>query len=162
MDFRMITGKQVAAFLKKWHLPILLAVVGIAILLFPGAKQEDAEVDDTRIQTWISPEQKMEEILSHVAGAGSVRVMLTLKNDGHTEYQTDEEYFTDDGREEKRTETVFRSDDALVRYKTYPEYLGAVVLCQGGDDPKVCLKLIDAVCSLTGLTSDKITVLKMK
>ncbi len=149
--------------LGKLKYTLLLAAAGIGILLLPN-DVTPAPVPEESIPaiTEADAERKIEEILSQVQGAGKVKVMLTLKNDGFTEYQTDTDESTDGEREEIKTQTVFHQDTALVRYHTFPEYLGAVVVCQGGDSPKVCLELVKAVCSLTGLTSDKITVLKMK
>ena len=39
---------------------------------------------------------------------------------------------------------------------------GAVIVCQGADDPEVRLNVTNAVAAYTGLGSDKITVMKMK
>ena len=39
---------------------------------------------------------------------------------------------------------------------------GAVIVCQGAEDAKARLDIIRAVYSYTGLSSDKITVLKMR
>jgi hypothetical protein len=38
---------------------------------------------------------------------------------------------------------------------------GAVIICEGAEDPQVRLSLLQAVRSYTGLTSDRITILKM-
>lgn len=38
---------------------------------------------------------------------------------------------------------------------------GVVVVCQGADNAKVKLEIINAVSSYTGYSSDKITILKM-
>lgn len=149
--------------LGKLKYTLLLAAIGIGLLLLPANSTRTPAVEEIPpVVTEADAEKQMEEILSQVQGAGRVEVMLTLKNDGFTEYQTDTDERMDGEREEIKTQTVFHQDAALVRYHTLPEYLGAVVVCQGGDSPKVCLELVKAVCSLTGLTSDKITVLKMK
>ncbi|HNY00238.1 MAG TPA: hypothetical protein PKN39_05590 [Oscillospiraceae bacterium] len=39
---------------------------------------------------------------------------------------------------------------------------GAVVVCAGADDARVRLEITDAVCAYTGLTSDRVTVLKIE
>ena len=46
--------------------------------------------------------------------------------------------------------------------KMYPVYQGAVVVCQGAGNSQVRLTVIDAVSVLTGLSSDKISVVKWK
>lgn len=45
---------------------------------------------------------------------------------------------------------------------TAPTYQGAIVVCQGADDPGVKLALVQAVASVTGLGTDQITVVKMR
>ena len=50
----------------------------------------------------------------------------------------------------------------LTREVTYTVYQGAVVACQGADSAQVRLEIVRAVASLTGLGSDKITVIKLK
>ena len=55
-----------------------------------------------------------------------------------------------------------RSEKGLVRQINPPEYLGAVVLCQGADNAAVKLAIVEAVSKATGLSTDRITVLKMK
>ena len=51
---------------------------------------------------------------------------------------------------------------SLVRQRAAPSYRGAIILCQGADDPTVRYSLIQAVASITGLRTDRITVVKMK
>ena len=41
-------------------------------------------------------------------------------------------------------------------------YAGAVVVCDGADSAVVRLRIVQAVSALTGLGSDKISVIKMK
>jgi hypothetical protein len=40
--------------------------------------------------------------------------------------------------------------------------MGAVIVCQGADKPVVRLAIVEAVADATGLSTDTITVLKMK
>ena len=50
----------------------------------------------------------------------------------------------------------------VVQSIVYPEYQGALVLCEGADRAGVRLAVIEAVSSLTGLGSNKIAVVKLK
>ena len=94
---------------------------------------------------------------------GKVEVMLTECQGAETLYQTDIQQSPDSIREDTvLTSDAQRQDHGLVRQVNPPVYLGAVVVCQGGDSPKVRLAVVKAVMSVTGLSSDKITVLKMK
>ena len=49
----------------------------------------------------------------------------------------------------------------VTKTKSAP-YLGAVVVCDGADSATVRLRIMQAVSALTGLGSDKISVIKMK
>ena len=55
-----------------------------------------------------------------------------------------------------------REEEGLVRQVNPPVYLGALIVCQGGDNPTVKLSIVEAVMDITGLSSNQITVLKMK
>lgn len=148
--------------LGKLRYALLLAIIGIAIIVMPAENKAEPEPATNPKVIEKNIEQRMEEILSRVNGAGDVCVMLTEKNEGRVEYQTDTEEFRNGDQTEIRSETVFGTQDALIRSRTSPDYLGAVIVCEGGDRPEVCLELVNATCALTGLTSDKVTVLKMK
>ena len=92
-----------------------------------------------------------------------VRVLLTQREGERTVYQTDEDS-TSSGI---RSDTVLlngsdRSQTGLVQQVNPPTYLGAVIVCQGADSASVRLAIVSAVGSVTGLSTDKITVLKMK
>ena len=88
---------------------------------------------------------------------------LTQREGERTVYQTDE----DSASSGVRSDTVLlngsdRSQTGLVRQVNPPTYLGAVIVCQGADSASVRLAIVSAVGSVTGLSTDKITVLKMK
>ena len=74
---------------------------------------------------------------------------------------------TNQDAEGKRVTTVTvsdaqRNENGLIRQVISPKYRGAVIVCQGADDPVVQLAIVEAVSSTTGLGSDRISVLKMK
>ena len=149
----------------KGKIAILLAAVGVLIMLIPtgGRSEEYASKDIVEQDNEVlNTEKRMAEILSEIDGAGTVSVMLTERNDGRIEYQVNSDSLKDGDRAEHRKETVFVASEPLICSKVYPEYRGAVVISEGADNPDVCLELVKAVCALTGLTSDKVSVVKMK
>lgn len=159
-----VDGKQsLIELLKNYRYVLLVLLVGLVLMFFP--KDEGQEV---QIQTAITEEEKglqerLAEILSHVSGAGSVEVLLTQATGEETRYQFDEDL----SGEETHRDTVLitdaeRTEAGLIRQVNPPSYLGAIILCQGADDANVRLSIVKAVMSVTGLTSDHITVLKMK
>ena len=48
----------------------------------------------------------------------------------------------------------------MVTQETYPQYRGALVVCEGGGNDAVRLQVIAAVSALTGLGSDRIAVVR--
>ena len=111
----------------------------------------------------------MEEILGQISGVGQVRVMLTADTDGERQLARDTEltYRGEPTAPEDysaRSETVLtdsgEGDAPVVTQRVYPTYRGALVVCQGGDQPQVRLAVTEAVSALTGLSADRIAVAK--
>ncbi len=149
----------------RWALVVLLA--GLFLLALPGGGDVPAEIPEETASREESLQQQLEEILGQLAGAGKVRVLLTQSTGERTHFQTDEESTRRQDSTEIRQETVLTTDGSrqeipLICRVDPPVYLGAVVLCQGADSASVRLAVVEAVGTATGLTADKITVLKMK
>lgn len=161
--------KQLAAeWIKKYRLAVIGILAGLLLLSMPrSVPKEPSQTpapEQPREQTL---QQQLEEMLSRVDGAGRVKVLLTAASGQRIHYQTDEDssYTADSG--DLRKETVLitgtsREQTGLVQRIDPPVYMGAVVLCQGADRASVRLALTDAVKTATGLTADKISILKMK
>ena len=92
---------------------------------------------------------------------------MTLETGTSYQYQSDVQTRVKGEESEVEKETVFMSNgngkEVPVTVKTiYPTYQGALILCQGADSAAVRLNIVNAVSNLTGLGSDKISVIKMK
>lgn len=165
--------KEFLSRLGKYKLAILIAAVGIVIFLLPiGKKSDDVQKEEilteqVKERYEISEEERISSILSSVEGVGSVRVMLTVKDEGVTKFQTDKKCTTSTEQTQSEETTVLIGSgssvqEPLISQKTVPQYLGALIVCRGGDDPAVRFSLTEALCSLTGLRANQITILKMK
>ena len=109
-----------------------------------------------------SLERRLEALLSQIAGAGQVRVLLTEDTGRETVYQTDTQTDADSLREDTViVEDSARTETGLVRRTLEPSYRGAVILCQGADAPGVKLAIVEAVRCVTGLGADRISVQKL-
>ena len=107
-------------------------------------------------------EQRLEQLLGHIEGAGDVQVLLTEESGRETLYQTDIQTDTDRRTEDTvLVEDATRTETGLVRQTVEPKYRGAVILCQGADAPSVKLAIVEAVRCVTGLGADQISVQKM-
>ena len=141
----------------------MIFLAGIVLMLFPTADSKKTEQQPTHVQEQaetVRLEEQLSELLSQLAGAGKVQVLLTEATGQQTVYQENRDI-------SQQSSTVILSDstrgqEGLVCQVNPPTYLGAVVLCQGADLPSVRLSITEAVSNATGLGYHKITVLKMK
>lgn len=168
MDYRGIVN-HLKEHGKKYCIPALILLLGIILMTLPAKEKKEVVPVQTEEQSisQMDLQGALEDILCMIQGAGKVRVLLTVAAGEQTLYQTDEDMQTNGESESIRQDTVLLTDSAreeagLIRQIIPPIYQGAVILCQGADSAAVRLAIIQAVASATGLTSDKITVLKMK
>jgi len=155
--------------LKKYRYALVIVLTGIILLTIPDKKAEDANVITSEPTKTVQPglEESLCAILSLIDGAGKTEVLLTQAQGEQILYQADEDISSGSHSTEQRRDTVLitgdnRMETGLVKQVISPQYRGAVVVCQGAEDPKVCLAIVEAVMCVTGLTSDRIMVLKMK
>ncbi len=154
---RLKLPEKAGTFFKKYGFAIAVVLVGLVLMGLPGEKETPSPVQLQPAEQEVTLQEQLETVLQQLSGAGKVRVLLTQAAGSETKYQTQGE----------NDQTVVITDSqrnqiGLIRQVIGPEYLGAVVLCQGGNDPSVRLAIVDAVSKLTGLGADKISVLKMK
>ena len=167
MDRMTLVGKLPGWLKNYWYIFLIL---GAGLLLMALPESGDAESAPAAVPEAAeeeSLETRLEKILSRVEGAGRVYVMLSERTGESISYQTDEELSEGPDSSTRRSDTVIvsssdRSEQGLVRQVNPPVYLGAVIVCQGGDDPQVRLAIVEAVSDVTGLGADRISVLKMK
>lgn len=161
-----LTGK-ITGFVSKYRYVILVLVIGIALMLIPfGSKKSETAVTPAISKEEPDITDQLTKILSQIDGAGKVSVMLTVKTGQSSVYQNDEDITSGDGGS-IRQDTVIITDEnrvqsGLVQHVLAPEYRGAIVVCEGADKPEVRLHIIEAVARVTGLGTDRISVLKMK
>ena len=161
----IVTPKSIAQKLETFKYPALILLLGLALILWPSKQRQPEASVPLPVQAESAPsvESQMEEILSCIDGAGQVRVLLTRRTGDETVYQTDETGAKGPDSESRSVTTVKAGSDApVVRQTVYGQYRGALIVCQGADSPAVRLQLVNAVAGLTGLPTDRITVIKMK
>ena len=167
MDLKALHNKLKGSISNYKYVFIVLAV-GLLLMLIPNGKhaEKDNEAKEVPLKQ-ISQEEKIAGILKHIQGVGEVQVLLSTENTGETVYQTDSDTSTGNGSSNQRDDTVIltdadRNQSALIKSSGSPIYRGAVVVCQGGDKAAVKLAVTQAVIKATGLSAERICVLKMK
>ena len=153
--------RKAQAFLGKYRYAFLVLLVGVALMLLPsGTKDQpqEAKGEELNLQSQDIKEE-LTQILSLIQGVGKVQVMLTVEEGEKTLYQSDEGA---SGNDTVIITDGSRVESGLVQQVIPMKYRGAVIVCQGADSPAVRLSVIEAVAKVTGLKTDRITVLKMK
>ena len=122
-----------------------------------GEDEPLSDLEKYEIQT----EQKLEELLSTMDGAGQVRVMLTWE--GSSERQVEKDRISNvDSVEE---ETIYQENDSgkypYVVSWTNPKVTGVLVIAEGGGNTKVKAEILEAVQALFGIEPHKIKIMKM-
>ncbi len=149
---------------SRYKYALVVVLVGVLLLLLPEGKENPSGETPTVQQPTLCAqelEQKLERILSRVEGAGQVSVALTVKEGPRQVLARDVEQ-----RQEETVQEYVLISQGSGRQNTValqtvaPIYQGALVVCDGGEDPVVRLQVLEGVRVLTGLSSDKISVSK--
>ncbi len=160
---------------KKYRYALLIAAVGVLLMLIPGRQSAASQqaAGSSRGEEPFSldrTEEKMESILSQIEGAGKLKIMLTLASASQLQLAADADRSmtaSADGSSRIRQEIVkvntgSGTQEVIVVGEVCPVYQGALVVCQGADDSSVRLAITEAVSALTGLGSDRISIVKWK
>ena len=171
---RTRTAKVLAQVLGKYKYVLLVIAAGVICLAWPSAREAvtpEAEISETGSGDGLdSLQQEMEEILGKISGVGQVQVMLTLDRGSESVLAEDttlsysgQTQAPDDYNRSSETVVLSKSgsgDNVVVTQEVYPQFRGALVVSEGGGDPAVQLTVTAAVSALTGLGSDRISVLE--
>ena len=163
-------GQRWKTLLGTYRWALLVVAVGALLMALPtgsgrSAGEGAAEVSAGTAENFDLEgfEQRLAEALSRVDGAGETRVLLTVADDGRRELARDQEQ--SDGRQTSTVVTVGAGSgrqEVVALRTTTPHFRGALVVCPGGEDPQVRLRLIQSLSALTGLGADRISVCKRR
>ena len=169
-------------------LGILLMVIYIPVG-DRAPKEEEAEVSDNlekveennsyNKEYVLDMENKLKTVLENVEGVGQVQVFITLWaskesilcKDSPYEQTTNVNTDNNGVREENSTytnevNTVLVEKDGntepIVLKEIEPEIKGVIVICNGGNNERVKMDILEAVEAVFGISSNKVKVMKMK
>lgn len=157
-----------------------LAVITVGVLLLLSAKvpisepakEEGAQTEAAfDLQTF---QQSVADSLAQIEGAGRVEVLLSLEAGEESVYASDVSQSSQSagGSSDSTSETYqstmsilsdgsYGETPVLIKSK-YPTFRGAVILCEGADSDTVRLQIVQAVSALCGISSDHISISKLK
>lgn len=169
MDIKRLAEKAFGI-VKKYKYAAILVLIGVLLMTLPSLtenEEEGKEYVQATHDSEIDICKQITDILANVKGVGDVDVMVAVASGEETIYQTDDRITQGNDNAVTQRDTIIitdaqRTQTGLVKQVNTATYKGAIVVCEGADSPAVRLAVIDAVSKVTGLSSDKISVLKMK
>ncbi len=135
---------------------IIILIIGVFLMTFMPEDVEKKEVHDTlNIQ---EQEERLENILSKINGAGKVEVMITYYGSSQTSiaYETKSEVEEKSRQTDKRA--VMSGNSPVVIQELYPKVKGVIVVAQGADDIGVKRALREAVTAAMGVGASDVCV----
>lgn len=149
----------------KYQYALLIMVLGVVLMLLPSGHGRDSppeEKEKLAAEQFDLDrfEQRLERTLSEVEGAGETRVVLTLDSGSRRVLAQDMERDREGGGS-SAVVTVGRGsgqEDVVPLQTLAPKFRGVLVVCPGGGNPQVKLRLTEALTALTGLRAGQIAI----
>ena len=138
----MLQGKNLGKWLSDKRIVKIAVIIGTAAVLLIGLSSLidfSGNEKDNSDRYAAKTESHLLEIISQISGVGEAKIFLTMDNSGENVYL-------------KNTDTKTKSIEPKVR--------GVVVVCDGGDDPIVVSRVMDAVTKSLNISSDKVCITK--
>jgi len=155
---------------KKAFLIVLFGICGIILIflseLFPEKESVIPQKSKTEIhEDETELESKIEDAVSKINGTGKTDVTITFdsskeifyaenfsETNRNSETDKESEIVTIEGENGEET-VVIKTNEAKIR--------GVLVVCEGGKNPLVREKIIEAICALLDISSNKVSVAEM-
>ena len=155
---------------KKNVLIVSLGFIGIFLIfiseIIPEKEKEIIKTPfDLPSGFELELEKRLEEAVSQISGAGKTDITITLDSSKEYFYAKNSSENIDDSETEKESELVIlegaEGEEPIVLKTDEAKIRGVLVVCEGGNDPLVCEKILEAICALLDIPSNKVSVAKM-
>ena len=159
---------------KVKHIQIYIAI-GLAVIIaliyfstvFNKPKESSSTKDDNISKEFSSSleyvdylENKLENVLTKVKGAGDVEVIITLEKGFEYVYVTEEETRTTSNGTTVTTSTVVLVDgQPVLEEEIYPIINGLVVVASGADNINVKMNILSVIQTVIDIDNSKINIL---
>ena len=153
--------------LKK-YLPLMVGIVGIAIVLLTGrsdkAEGNARQTNDTEELFAYTEmlEEKVRRLCEACDGVGSVTVAVMLDGGFEYEYARNTEYGENSYGDERREEYLVigqgSGETCVLLRRRLPEIAGVGIVCTGADDDAVRAHLVSLVSAALNVGANKIYI----
>lgn len=171
---QLVKLKELLISNKKIAFIIIIGLCGIVLICLSEVTNKEAVKTETTTESIKSNEKeyidnlenKLTDIISSIEDAGQVKVMITLKGSNENVYAVNENIKNDENSNNYSNSYVIidnKNTKEGIRIKILePEIRGVAVVCTGGNNPKVVEQITNAVTTVLGIGSNKVSVSKMK
>lgn len=154
-------------FLKKYvnnKSLYIIIIIGVVFMLLSGNGQMNKDDTKTLEYEAYSDEERLENILSKIDGAGEVHVMITYY--GTTSYDVafeKKKSESEKGTVKSEENSVITSNGSpMVKGEVYPKAKGVVIIAEGAANPSVKKAITDAATAALEVASYRVCVLEGK
>lgn len=160
----------------RYRMLCVIGLIGVVLIgassFFEKEEMSLADTEDVSTQYITALEQRLEDMVSAVTGAGKTKVMVTLENGVEYVYANEEKTNSDhtthdsgsvsDSDDSQRTIVTVDSGDGkqgLLVTEIQPTVRGVVVACEGADNERVCELVTAAVKTALNITDKRVCVI---
>lgn len=168
-----ITFEKIFKAFEKYKYIIVIVALGFILLILPQGEDRGTEGQTQTAFDVESFEKRIENSLSVCDGVGRCKVLLSIESGPESVYEKEARKSArenengvmlesdSDVKPSVLSEGSGRESPLLVK-EIYPSFRGAIVICDGAEKNGVKALVLNSVTALTGLSSDKISIVKMK
>ena len=178
-------AERLKGLLQKKNALFVLGIAGILLLgaseLFPKSQQKEDVFAQSGQEMSVSAqeqilEERVQQIVETVDGAGKVKVMITLEDAGETIYAQDEQLDAEHQYDENGQKVLDRNsgqsshlffdsgsdEQPLVETVRQPTVQGVAVICEGAGDVSVESRITQVVSTVLGSPTNRVCVAAMQ
>ena len=162
---------------KKLLLLVLIGFLGVLLIVISEISFSDSSDENKNLSQYMDSseycdnlEKRVEDIVTSIAGAGEVRVMITLAETTEYVYAqnqngTKKSNQDSENLDNKSSFVIIEKDnnDSGLLIKTFePKIRGVAVVCDGGDNPTVQQQIYSTVSAVLNVSTARISISKLK
>jgi len=153
---------------KKLQIFLLGFVVLVILLVYityfvQGTNEVKTEIvesfNNSTEEYIIALEEKLENVLSDIEGAGRVNVAITFSSGFVNQYAYEETSKDTLSSSNTSTNLILVNDEPIIISQSYPTIAGVLVVAEGGEKLKVKLDILSSIQTLLDVANENITIL---
>lgn len=167
-----VSFPKISELCVKYKYVAIVLAAGLLLLTLPsGGKAETKESTSADTFDVKAFEKRIEKVLAACEGVGRCEVLLSVDTGIERVFAREQKESLHEREGERESDVETRpttfsegsgvEQPMLIKERT-PRFRGAIVVCDGAERSEVQRRVLEAVMSLTGLGSDRVSVVKMK